>query len=180
MESSLSEPHNTEHWFLLRYKVNTWKKTRNNLEGMGIEVCMPLQLDVRQRADRKNSLRIVKSPLFPGYLFIKINPSVFHPSYIKRQPGIIEFVKFGDEMATIDHREIEFIRDYLTIGNTKVSLSCPSFDIHYQQYSALEKILDSEISTERIIMLLSHLKKNKYGRKIITNEENTVKGHFLR
>jgi len=100
----------TDAWYLLRCRQNYWKTIQQNLNEAGLKTCCPLILERRRRRDKKNAYRFINSPAFPGYIFVKFNPSNIHTTAIKRIPGAMDFVRFGNEIATISHVEIEALK----------------------------------------------------------------------
>jgi len=51
---------------------------------------------------------MVQSPLFPGYLFCRLNPEA--RLRVLATPGFISVVSFGTEFAVVDETEINSIR----------------------------------------------------------------------
>ena len=72
-------------WYLLKTKYREEVRAQNNLEHQGFETYCPL-------IQEKNS----HSPLFPGYLFIRLSKKDL-PSYhkIRSTRGIVEIVRFN-------------------------------------------------------------------------------------
>ncbi|TLI90759.1 transcription termination/antitermination NusG family protein [Escherichia sp. E4736] len=97
-------------WYLLRCHQNYWKTILKNLNDAGLKTCCPLILQRKRRSDKKNASRIINSPAFPGYIFVRFNPSYIHTTAIKRIPGAVDFVKFGNQIATISQAEIEVLK----------------------------------------------------------------------
>ncbi|WP_072017665.1 transcription termination/antitermination NusG family protein [Erwinia typographi] len=90
-----------EAWYLLSCKTTTWKTTLQAIEAIHLETCCPLLYERRRRTDKKNGWRQVCSPLFPGYIFIRFNPATIHTSTIATLPGVMDFVRFGKNIATV-------------------------------------------------------------------------------
>ncbi|WP_331423340.1 transcription termination/antitermination NusG family protein, partial [Enterobacter sp. ZOR0014] len=100
----------TDAWYLLRCRQNYWKTIQQNLNEAGLKTCCPLILERRRRSDKKNAYRLINSPAFPGYIFVRFNPANIHTTAIKRIPGAMDFVRFGNEIATISQAEIEALK----------------------------------------------------------------------
>lgn len=100
----------TDSWYLLRCRQNFWKTIQQNLNDAGLKTCCPLILERRRRSDKKNAYRLINSPAFPGYIFVRFNPAVIHTTAIKNMPGAMDFVRFGNNIATIKQDEIDALR----------------------------------------------------------------------
>lgn len=97
-------------WYVLRCRENYWQKIQNYLHEAGLNTCCPLILEKRRRRDKKNAYRLINSPAFPGYIFVQFNPEVIHTTAIKRMPGAMDFVKFGNHIATVNQNDIEALK----------------------------------------------------------------------
>lgn len=97
-------------WYLLRCRENYWQTIQRYLHEAGLKTCCPLILERRRRKDKRNSYRLINSPAFPGYIFVKFNPEQVHTTAIKRIPGAMDFVRFGNQIATIPQCEIEALK----------------------------------------------------------------------
>lgn len=89
---------------------NAWKTTLHNLSEAGLKTCCPLVLERRRRRDKKNSYRLINYPAFPGYIFVRFNPAQIHTTAIKRMPGAKDFVRFGNQIATIQQEEVNAMK----------------------------------------------------------------------
>ncbi|EJX4187820.1 transcription termination/antitermination NusG family protein [Salmonella enterica] len=94
----------------LRCRQNYWKTIQQSLNEAGLKTCCPLILVRRRRSDKKNAYRLINSPAFPGYIFVRFNPANIHTTAIKRLPGAMDFVRFGNDIATISQAEIEALK----------------------------------------------------------------------
>ena len=72
----------TDAWYLLRCRQNYWKTIQQNLNEAGLKTCCPLILERRRRSDKKNAYRLINSPAFPGYIFVRFNPANIHTTAI--------------------------------------------------------------------------------------------------
>lgn len=147
----------TDAWYLLRCREKLWKTTLDNLSEAGIKTCCPLIHERRQRSDKKNAFRTIQTPLFPGYIFVRFNPMKIHTTAIKRMPGVMYFVHFGNKPATVHPREIEA----LEYANPAV-LSADSFRyecIHLPEslIKKVEEIYTKEVPAHRVNLLFSLL-----------------------
>lgn len=141
----------TDAWYLLRCRQNYWKTIQQNLNEVGLKTCCPLILERRRRSDKKNAYRLINSPAFPGYIFVRFNPANIHTTAIKRIPGAMDFVRFGNVIATISQEEIEALK--------LVHYDRPQERLHLPKdlLTTIEKISTSEEPAVRIDLLFSIL-----------------------
>jgi len=93
------------NWYVIYTKSRAEKKTRDTLQESGYEVYLPLVKTMRQWSDRKKKVEI---PLFPGYLFIKTDTENFWK--IRTIDGVVNFVRFGENIAKVREQDIMNIR----------------------------------------------------------------------
>ncbi|HGM7400836.1 TPA: transcription termination/antitermination NusG family protein [Serratia marcescens] len=97
-------------WYLLCCQENTWRRTLKALDDAGVEVCCPLSNETRARTDKKNAVRHVQYPVFPGYIFTRFDPADIHTTTIIKMPGARLFVRFGKEISVIPDNVIAAMR----------------------------------------------------------------------
>lgn len=108
-------------WFAVRTRSNRESVVADALEGKGFEVWCP-----RYKAPPFRAGGVLK-PLFPGYLFCRLNVLDRLPILIV--PGVVNIVSNGKIPLPIDDREIESLRivlrsmmpvtpqEYLAVGD---------------------------------------------------------------
>ncbi len=87
-----------EHWFLVQFKPNSHNIADRNLKRQGFETFLPMQ-EVTRRQDNRfvSELR----PLFPGYMFIRLDPEVSPWRKVNSTYGVGRIVSFRDEPAPV-------------------------------------------------------------------------------
>jgi len=65
-----TDRHDAGCWFLVQLKPGGFARARTNLNRQGFETFMPLRAETRQWAGRS---RTEQRPLFPGYLFVRLD-----------------------------------------------------------------------------------------------------------
>lgn len=98
-------------WFALRVKPHAERTLLATLRSHGVEALLPVYSGRRQWSDRVKSLDF---PLFPGYLFCRVNPTT--PFRLVTLPGAIGFVHFGAGPAAIPGHEIQALLRILDSG----------------------------------------------------------------
>ena len=83
------------------------------LDSLDIVTFLPLKSEVRQWSDRKCT---VTTPLFSGYLFVRMNVAQDSRLRILKTPGIVGFVGNNAGPLPIPNQQIEDIRRLLESG----------------------------------------------------------------
>ncbi|EBG2931385.1 hypothetical protein E2Q31_16405 [Salmonella enterica subsp. enterica serovar Oranienburg] len=146
----------TDAWYLLRCRQNYWKTIQQNLNEAGLKTCCPLILERRKRSDKKNAYRLINSPAFPGYIFVRFNPANIHTTAIKRLPGAMDFVRFGNDIATISQAEIEALK-LVHFERPQEKINLPN-----ELIQKIEKITSAVEPAVRIDILFSMLELSPY------------------
>jgi len=98
-------------WFALRVKSRTEKVVSTIARNKGFEEFLPLYKSRRRWSDRFQSVEL---PLFPGYVFCRLNPEFRLP--ILTIPGVMGFVGIGRIPVAIDEAEISAIQSAICAG----------------------------------------------------------------
>jgi transcription antitermination factor NusG len=93
-----------EQWFALRVKSRSEKLVALIARNKGFQEFLPLHQCRRRWSDRFKSVEL---PLFPGYVFCRLNPERRLP--ILTIPGVLHFVGLGRIPVPIDDAEIAAI-----------------------------------------------------------------------
>lgn len=111
-------------WFAIFTRVGREKHATMLLENSGFECFLPVSKSTRKWSDR---LKEIELPLFPGYLFCRMNPNDRLP--VLMTPGVIQIVGTGSTPIPVEEHEIAAIQrveksglptmpwPYLKIGN---------------------------------------------------------------
>jgi transcription antitermination factor NusG len=101
----------SRQWFALRVKSNFEKTVATVVHYKGFEEFLPLYRSCHRWSDR---LKSVDLPLFPGYIFCRIDPNVRLP--ILTIPGALHFIGIGKVPVSIDDCEIAAIQKAVESG----------------------------------------------------------------
>ena len=100
-------------WYAVRVRPNYEKPVASALHGKGFQEFLPLIRSKRQWSDR---VKIMDVPLFPGYLFCRLNLDERLP--LLTTPGFLYLVGVGKNPEPVDEAEIAGIRAVLRSGLT--------------------------------------------------------------
>jgi transcription antitermination factor NusG len=99
------------NWFALQVRSRWESTTSGLLHGKGLETFLPTYTTKRKWSDR---LKVVESPLFPGYVFCRFDVHNRLPVLIT--PGVISVVGRGKTPIAVEDTEILSIQAALASG----------------------------------------------------------------
>jgi transcription antitermination factor NusG len=100
-----------ERWFALRVKSRREKAVAAIVKNKGFEEFLPIYESCHHWSDR---LKSVGLPLFPGYVFCRLDPQKRLP--LLTIPGVLHFVGIGKTPTPIDEAEIATIQKAVQSG----------------------------------------------------------------
>jgi len=103
-----------QRWYAAWTRSRQEKVSAAMLEALNIETFLPLRSEVRQWSDRK---RLIETPLFSGYLFIRLNLAEDNRRLqVLKIPGIVGLVGNNTGPLPIPNQQIQDIRTMLSSG----------------------------------------------------------------
>lgn len=143
-------------WFLVHCKPRQDERALENLERQGFYCYYPRRFVEKLRDGRRST---VTEPLFPGYVFIRLNrvSDNWHPIYSTR--GVHQIVRFNQQPLPVREQIIEQIRCRLA-GQARPEPYFKPGDrvqITHGPFSQLEAVFLTNDGTERVVVLLSML-----------------------
>jgi transcription antitermination factor NusG len=98
-------------WFALQVRARHEQGVADHLVGKGYELFLPLYKCRKRWSDR---VKEVEAPLFPGYLFCRLNPHDRLP--ILKTPAMIQIVGSNRIPTAVDEYEIQAIQAMVASG----------------------------------------------------------------
>jgi len=92
-------------WFAILVRTSREKTANLLLENAGYECFLPISKYMRRWSDR---MKEVEVPLFPGYLFCRMNPHNRLP--VLMTPGVMQIVGVGKTPIPVGEEEIAAIQ----------------------------------------------------------------------
>lgn len=92
-------------WSAVWVKARHEKAVTRHLEAQGVTVFLPLHSVEHRWADRN---KIVELPMIPNYVFCEFAPE--QPVSIRHIPGVVDYVRCGAAIATVDGQEIDALK----------------------------------------------------------------------
>ena len=104
-------------WFAVRVKSNFEKRVATSFLNKGLDVFLPAYKSRRRWSDR---YKTVDCPLFPGYVFCRVDLS--HRLSVMTTPGFLYIVGSGHTPTVVD--EVEIARLQAVVRSGLPSLPC--------------------------------------------------------
>jgi len=98
-------------WFALMVRTGREKPATLHLENGGYECFLPVSKFIRRWSDRMKEIEV---PLFPGYLFCRMDPHNRLP--VLMTPGVIQIVGAGKSLIPVQEEEIAAIQRVVKNG----------------------------------------------------------------
>jgi transcription antitermination factor NusG len=98
-------------WFAIRVKSNFEKKVATGLRNKGLEEFLPLYESRKRLSDR---YKTVELPLFPGYLFCRLD--LDHRLPLLTTVGFLYIVSAGNKPVPVDEDEIAAVQFVVRSG----------------------------------------------------------------
>jgi transcription antitermination factor NusG len=98
-------------WYALRVRPRSERMVAQMAHNKGFEEFLPVYESRRRWTDRVKSIEL---PLFPGYVFCRLNPEYRLP--LLTIPGVLHFVSTGKVLAPIEDSEIAVIQTAVRSG----------------------------------------------------------------
>lgn len=93
-------------WYLVQCKPNAERVAIKNIRDQNFTAFLPLQKVTRRKA---NSFQTPLRPLFPGYVFVEIDPVNGHWQKINSTRGVIRLVRFGLYPCPVPPNVMQFL-----------------------------------------------------------------------
>lgn len=150
-----------QRWFAVQVRATREKLVNQQLRSKNFECFLPLYTTKKRGYDR---IREKQLPLFPGYLFCRLDPVNRLPVLIT--PGVMQIVGAAKEPIPIDDAEIDAIHRILRAGRT--ASPCPYQSTQVGQrvrieqgpLSGLEGVIVRLKSRDRLIVSVTLLQRS--------------------
>jgi len=97
--------HNERHWYVVYSKPHRESTAQFHITAKGLEVFFP-RLSLPKSTKKKNSV----IPLFPNYLFVRLNIESEEFGYVSWSPGVNRIIGFNGRPTPIDEEILRFLQ----------------------------------------------------------------------
>lgn len=145
-------------WYAIQTKPNKEREVAKRLSDLSVEVFLPW-MRTRRRIGTRFQWMLV--PLFPGYLFCRLD-IVVSGKVARYCPGVKDFLTFGNRIAEVGSEIIQTLKERCPDGIAEIEpLNVKPGDtvrINEGPFSGLEAIFERSLKgSERVAVLLEIL-----------------------
>ena len=149
-------------WYVIYTKSRKEKVALQNLNAQGYDAHLPL---IKLEKIIRNKKAIAEEPLFPRYLFIRLDEQASQDwSPIRSTIGVSQMVKFGNLLAQLSDEVMQML---LNVNAQVVTESISSGDpvrIEEGPFKGAEALFSHFDGDERAVLLLNILEKTVKGK----------------
>ncbi len=148
----------TLSWYVVHTKIRQEALAMTNLNRQGFECYIPM---IKMEKLRRHKATLVNEPMFPRYLFIRLDTSGSGPSWspIRSTLGVSQLVRFGGQPALVDSKLIELLRTREQVGQPerlfKAGEKVVVADGPFVGFEAIFKTADAESRSMILLEMLS-------------------------
>jgi len=155
-----------KYWHLLMTKPREDERAESHLLNQDYELFRPM---IRQFKIQGGKQVAVTEPLFPRYLFIRLDDVLGNWSKIRSTRGVARMVRFTDMPAKVPDSLIEELRSQCIedniIDTTKdrpfVFEKGDEIEITEGSFRGLKAIIKAQVAEDRVLLLLNLLGKEQ-------------------
>lgn len=107
MTTPAPHPADDWHWYVVHTHPNAEPRALSHVLRQGFEAYLPRYLRRRRHARRTDWVR---APLFPRYLFVRMNPQTCRWRALRATVGVSDLVCFGDHPTPVPQGVVDEIR----------------------------------------------------------------------
>jgi transcriptional antiterminator RfaH len=140
-------------------KIRQEALAMTNLNRQGFECYIPM---IKMEKLRRHKATLVEEPMFPRYLFIRLDTSGSGPSWspIRSTLGVSQLVRFGGQPALVDSKLIELLRTREQVGQPeRLFKSGEKVVVADGPFAGIEAIFKTADAESRSMILLEMLSK---------------------
>ena len=145
-------------WYVIQCKAKESFRAAEHLENQGFEIFHP---SIQVERLRQKKLQWVQEPLFPYYLFIRLNDVTDNWRPIRSTRGVLKLVRFGDMPVSVSDELIDALRQHDAPEPLDLLKQGDRVRIEEGPFKGLEAIYQCKKGEERVILLLNLLQKQQ-------------------
>ena len=155
-----------KHWHLLMTKPREDERAESHLLNQDYELFRPM---IRQFKIKGGKQEPVIEPLFPRYLFIRLDDLMSNWSRIRSTRGVAKMVRFTDMPAKVPDSLIEALRSQCVQDNIIDTTEEKPFvfekgdviEITEGSFRGITAFIKEQIAEDRVLLLLNLLGKEQ-------------------
>lgn len=144
-------------WYLLQTRPRQEQRALENLRNQGFECFLPRYQCERLRRGKRES---VDEPLFPRYLFVRLDSIVSNWNALRSTYGVSNIVRFGEQPARIPDAVIEAIAKRQQ-ANVQIFQPGDQVRITDGAFAGLEGVFEQNDGEARVLILMELMDKQQ-------------------
>lgn len=167
-------------WYLIHTKPSGEALAVANLERQGYDLYLPRVVQTIRRAGRRHE-RI--APLFPRYLFLRLNEGKQALGPVASTLGVAGIVRFGSRYKVVPDKVIRDLQARAEPESGLHRLTCdphpaPGSRVRIRSgpFDGLEGVFEREAGLDRVVVLLQVLGQNA---AVCVSAESVMLGHAV-
>jgi len=147
-------------WYVVQCKPREERRSLENLERQGFCCYLPM-LSVEKL--RHGALFDVREPLFPGYLFVRLNELTDNWHSIRSTRGVIQLVRFREYPVPVPDSMIDGIHERLAGATPRIPYLKPGERVRITDgpFSDVKAIFIAKDGEERVVLLMNVLNREQ-------------------
>ncbi|WP_136254259.1 transcription/translation regulatory transformer protein RfaH [Onishia niordana] len=150
-------------WYVIQCKGGESFRAAEHLANQAFDVFHPV-LEVQKK--RRGKLTWVAEPLFPYYLFIRLDRIASNWRPIRSTRGVLKLLTFGDEPVAVADSLIDILRQNASVSSEEGTANVyfrggDNVEIIEGPFQDLKAVFESQKGEERAIVLLNMLHKQQ-------------------
>lgn len=146
-------------WYVLQYKPAQGDRALEHLENQGI-ICFYPKVSVEKIRAGKRTQKL--EPLFPGYLFVKLDQTDPKWSKLRSTRGVSRVVGFANRPAAMSDDAIRHIQESLSAVSDQGGIKPgQSVQLGDGAFEGINAVFQSYDGNERAVVLISFMQKQQ-------------------
>lgn len=148
-------------WYLLYCKRGQLLRAKAHLERQSV-CCLSPMIGLEKLVRGKRAT--VSEPLFPNYLFVKVDPEIIHTTTISATRGVSHFVRFGTLPAIVPLEVINALKEEMPETMMAPGTPQPGDEVLITggDFEGIKAIFTEPDGETRSMLLLNLLNKQIY------------------
>ena len=168
-----------KHWHLLMTKPREDERAESHLSNQDYELFRPM---IRQFKIQGGKQMAITEPLFPRYIFIRLDDVLGNWSKIRSTRGVSKMVRFTDMPARVPDTLIEALRSQcieeniidITKDRPFVFDKGDEIEITDGSFRGLKAIIKEQVAEDRVLLLITLLGKEQELEISLTQVKSTT------
>ena len=153
-----------KRWYAVHTKARQESVAVDNLRRQAFQICFP---QIRSAKRRNGRWQTAVEPLFPGYLFVKMDTLAQSTAPIRSTRGVIDLIRFGNELCPVPDNVITAISgahrdEQAPLDPSDIFISGDRVRFVEGPMAGMTAIFEAKTGAERVLLLMDLLGQRNY------------------